>query len=519
VSQAATTDGQHRRHHLAPIAAIAVADWRERVRRPSYLVALAAVSWLGWGVMDGSVSLRLGDYRGVYNAAWVGGMMALVIGTFLSLAGFYLVKGTIRRDAETGVGQILAATSLSRLAYIVGKWLSNLMVLASFAVLLGAAAVVMILWRGEAGASLFAVLHDIGLPLLLLSLPALSLIAALAVLFEVVPGLAGGVGNVVYFFLWGFGFTLGMMALDHDPLGAKAITPSMRAALFAQHGVDETGFSLTIEPSRDLHTFAWQGVEWTAGVVGWRLVWFLASLGLLAVAALTFDRFAERRSLTPQGQPQTRRPVRRGLPGPLRQLRLPGLVGAELHLLLAERSWVWFVGVGGLWIAGLVNGPAAVADMVLPLALIWPLFAWSSLGGREEAAGTTGLVWTAPRPIVRQLIASWAAGVLMGWLVAAPGLAHLAAAGVWSSFGQALLASLFIPSLALACGAFSRGTKLFEALYLVLWYIGPMQGPSPLDFIGGIGAASSLPATLSLFTAALLVGAAAVRRWRLEHSA
>ncbi len=56
-----------------------------------------------------------------------------------------------------------------------------------------------------------------------------------------------------------------MIALDHDALGAKPITPGMRAALLAQTGIDENGFALSISPPQDLGTFTWQGITWTAG--------------------------------------------------------------------------------------------------------------------------------------------------------------------------------------------------------------------------------------------------------------
>jgi hypothetical protein len=47
---------------------------------------------------------RLDDYRGILNSAWLGSLMALVGGTFLSLVGFYIVKNSILRDQDTRVG-------------------------------------------------------------------------------------------------------------------------------------------------------------------------------------------------------------------------------------------------------------------------------------------------------------------------------------------------------------------------------------------------------------------------------
>jgi len=90
------------------------ADFLERVRRYSFLVTLAATVWLGYLVGSGKLGLWIGGARGVFNSAWIGTAMALVINTFLALFGFYVVKGSVDRDRQTGVGQILATTPLAK---------------------------------------------------------------------------------------------------------------------------------------------------------------------------------------------------------------------------------------------------------------------------------------------------------------------------------------------------------------------------------------------------------------------
>ena len=64
----------------------------ERVRRYSFLVTLAASLWLLYLALTGQLKMYLGDYRGVYNSAWTGLLMALSAGTFVSLAGFYVSR-------------------------------------------------------------------------------------------------------------------------------------------------------------------------------------------------------------------------------------------------------------------------------------------------------------------------------------------------------------------------------------------------------------------------------------------
>ncbi|MEP7358070.1 MAG: hypothetical protein ABI847_12570, partial [Anaerolineales bacterium] len=160
---------------------LARADFLERVRRHSFLVVLAGTIYLGYAINHGDIYLELDGYRGVLNSAWVGGLMTASAALLLTLFGFYLVKNTIARDIETGVGQIIATTPISRPIYLLGKWLSNLAVLAALLGLLALAAAVMQLLGGESSRlDLWALLS----PFILVSLPTLSVVAALAVLFE-----------------------------------------------------------------------------------------------------------------------------------------------------------------------------------------------------------------------------------------------------------------------------------------------------------------------------------------------
>jgi hypothetical protein len=53
------------------------------------------------------------------------------------------------------------------------------------------------------------------------------------------------------------------------------------------------------------------------------------------------------------------------------------------------------------------------------------------------------------------------------------------------AYVAALLAGvLFVPSMALALGALSNSKKLFEVVFLMIWYMGTIEHLTPLDFLG-----------------------------------
>ena len=176
---------------------LARADFLERVRRYSFLVMLALVVLLGYQTAIGNVRLQLGVYRGEFNSAWIGALMSIISTFFIGWFGFYLVKGSVARDKETGVGQIMATTPMTRPAYMLGKWLSNFAVLMTMIVILAVFGLVIQALSGEStqlnvGAYLS--------PFVFIVTPVMALVAAFAVLFEAIPFLSGGFGNIVYFF-------------------------------------------------------------------------------------------------------------------------------------------------------------------------------------------------------------------------------------------------------------------------------------------------------------------------------
>jgi MYXO-CTERM domain-containing protein len=88
----------------------------------------------------------------------------------------------------------------------------------------------------------------------------------------------------------------------------------------------------------------------------------------------------------------------------------------------------------------------------------------------------------------------------------------------FASLGAWGAGALFIPALALASGVWTGGRKMFEILYLVLWYGGPMNKTPELDFMGvtAAGAASQTPMIFLGVALALLVLAAVGRTRQLR---
>jgi hypothetical protein len=136
------------------------------------------------------------------------------------------------------------------------------------------------------------------------------------------------------------------------------------------------------------------------------------------------------------------------------------------------------------------------------------------MGSREMRHATHQLVFSAARPLTRQLPATWLAGVVVAVLAGSGVLVRLLLAGDGPGLFAWLAGALFIPSLALALGVWSGTSKLFEVLYLLLWYIGPLNRVPAFDYLGATE--TSRPVVWLVGALALMAIAIVGRRRQLQ---
>ena len=519
------------------------ADFLERTRRYSFLITLGVMVYVGYlavpSLDSGMLTVDLGNLRGVYNSAWVGSMVAVFSSMVLSLPGFYLVKNAIERDCRTDVGQIIATTPLSKPLYTLGKTVSNFIFLIVIIAVVAAAAGAMQFIRGE---SMRLDVWALVAPFLFTTLPTLLLVAAVAVLFETIPFLRGGFGNIAYSVLWTAiivvsmsGVSFGSQGVIEEPIndlfGVSVIAASMHEAAhtaFPERQLDlGIGYTKATGP---VQTFRWEGVTWTADLAMKRLLWVGVALGVAMLAALFFHRFDPARA----GRRKQRNGWLAKALAALRSIRLPRLrlarrlelpalplpafarvLVAEMRMALRRMPWWWYAAALGLIIAGFNASGGDGFRGLMAVTWLWPVLIWSGLGVREKRHQTGPIVFSAPCPLLRQLPATWLAGVLVAALTGSGIALRLALDGAWAHLAAWGVGALFIPTSALALGIWSGSSKLFEALYVAAWYLGPLQGLAELDFMGVSEAAlaANMPQVYAVATGALLVSAV-VGRWR-----
>jgi hypothetical protein len=491
--------------HLLPASGekalqIALADARIRFRRTSTVVVFLLLSAIAYvwvpAPSTGRALMRIDNARALYNSAAIA-MATSMLGTlFIGIAGFYVISNAVRRDAQSRVGAIIAATPLRSGEYIAGKFLGNVLFLTTFFFGFMLVSMAMVVVRGEAPLEPWTFVKQY----LLLAPPPILFVSALAILFECVPWLSGRFGDVAYFFLFLMSMALATAAVMAGGMTwAAYFDPSGLAAVFAQNSALLHTKSIAIgagpfDPRKP--PIVYPGLSIDGAFVAQRLVSMLIPLPLLLLARASFHRFdpvrvrvaakAERRwlgRLNALLKPLTRALLR--MP-PARSLPLAAVADAQLTLASAP------------WIAIAIAAAAAARNR--QFAFLAMAIAIADVATRDVRANTVAMLYAAPR--LRE---------------------HFIA---WKTLSAAIVALMFVityPSPATFAGAFFTvaaavalpSPKAFIVLFLSFWYVVINdKGATPtLDFGGFYAKAPpSVALTYAAIGAAMLAVAALTRR-------
>jgi tetrahydromethanopterin S-methyltransferase subunit B len=495
------------------IGAIIRADFRIRFRRVSTVIVfllLSAFAYL-WipSPSTGRTLIQINGQRAIYNSGAIGMGTASLGMIFVGLFGFYVISNAIRRDVITRCGVVAASTPMRSGEYLIGKFLGNLLFLATFVLGFMLSSMVMLLVRGEARIEPFIFIEQY----LLLTPPAIVFVSAVAVLFESIRWLSGKLGDVLYFFLW------------MTVIGLVVGNEVSKGAINWARCLDFTGFGFMIDQmQRTLHTesvsigassfdpakptVVFPGLRLTSEWVVPRLISLVAPLALLPVAALFFHRFDPVRTKQISGK------GRRNWIGKIQNLFKPLSRRAVKLLTFPGRGGSF---LGSMWTDALLTltlMPFAfvalvaitIASLFTPLAGLLPVvFAVlavivSDVATRDGRAGTVASLRAIPR--LREHYVWWKFGstLLLSLLLCAAPVLRIIPHG-YPALAALLCGILLVASTATALGLLTANPKTFIVVFLTFWYVVVNdKGANPnLDFAGFYG--RSTPNAIALYGA------------------
>lgn len=540
---------------LRATGAILRADLLQRLRSPRYWIVMFALGAFMWWCLPPAdadyITVVLGDtVRGRYSSAWVGMAVALIYSPLLSLAGFYLVRGTVTRDLDTRAWQLLVTTTMSRRAYLIAKWLSHLTVFAGVLLVGLAFALALQLMRGE---DMRIDLLELVKPVALITMPSLALTAALAVWFDLVPWLRRSAGNVVFFMVFIALVSVGVSQTSSNPntpppfpgdlhglVGVEYDMthnwPAAREALAAEPkrkradttkapagDAHKTDDAAKIEsPGLSVGTLILEGrrptlVEWSHWQVGSdtlraRAFWLGGAMLVLLAATPFLDYFAARTGTVRANQFRGAslrwlewllKPLQRGTRGPL--------LAAELRLVLRSRRWWWWLSMA---IAFIVQLAAPQQGLVIGILAGWILCldVFSRVILREHDTGTAALMFTAPGLRTKLLGTRAVMAIGLAWAVTLPALLRLTLQHPAAALATSV-AGASVALWGLALGALFRNSRPFELTLLAVAYVSA-QGALVLNTLVAPQTtlawhAASIPMAVALLVMAWRQGVAA----------
>ena len=516
---------------------IARADFLQRIRSYYFLIALGGCIFLIYSFVPaldaGYTMVSLGNYRGFYNSAWIGSMVANCV-PFFALIGFYVVNYAVKRDIDTGVGQIIATTRITKLQYLTGKLFSNFAVLLLMMIVVAVMTVVMFMVRGETSHVEFGKLL---LPLLIITVPAMFIVASIALIFDSFSNLNRGLINIIYFFLWTILIGLSMSHPFLDVFGFNTTLTEITNSISTIHqdwnGESGTGLLLR-DPADSINVFTWEGMNWSTSILLQRIFWMLSAYGFVFLTSLGFSRFdtskIKERMLRPSVLFKTKTSLVdedhipskitfRDIPFPKATFSFFRLLLAEMRLMVKGNTILWFLFSIALFITSIFTPLDFSYRILLPLLWFFQTLILSKLGSREINHRCNEYIFSAAFPVRRQLPAMIIAAILFMVLLASPvSIRLLLNKDLYSVYAIAV-GALFIPAFAIASGILTGGSKLFEVFFTIIIY-GYFNGVIFFDFTGAIKESHELGIAHYLLasTLAMIILAFLVRKRQITHT-
>jgi len=515
---------------------IARADFLERVRSYNFLIALGICIFMIYTFVPPVEAnykiLSLGNYRGFRNSAWIGGMVAMCV-PFFALVNFYVVNYSVKRDFDTGVGQIIATTRITSLQYLTGKLFSNFSVLLLITVLIAIMTIVMFFIRGETSQL------EIGkliLPLFIFLVPAMFIIASLALFFDSMTALSRGLVNIIYFFLWMIMISTSISSNSIDVFGINAGMNDLKHSIAAVHTDWSGGYGIGLllsDYNAGQKVFIWEGFNWSSSILLNRIYWMSAAFGLVLLASIRFNRFdtsriKERKSgnswfsmmnTAISNDYSSSSKIRyRDLPHAEAKFSYFRLVLAELRLILKGNAILWMLITSVLFIVSIFTSLDFAYKIALPLLWFFQILVLSNLGSREVTNRCNEYIFSVAFPLRRQLSATMSAAVLFMITLAIPVLIKVMITGNFYGVYAIVVGAFFIPAFAIASGILTGSSKFFEVIFTIIVY-GILNSVPLFDFVGAIKGSRELGIAhyLMVITLVLVILAFAERNRQIRN--
>lgn len=524
------------------IFGIIKADYLQRTRSYNFLITLLVSVYVAYAFFplptDSYTTVRVGTFVGESNAAWIGHVTAIMTSTFLWFIGFYLINNGIKRDIDTGVGQIIATTSISNFRYLLAKAASNFLVLCTISLIILGMALLLTLVRGS---NYSFDLVQFLFPYIFTVLPSLFFLGVWAVFFEVIFGKNTILLNLAFFFFFitilaNVGMNQHESIIWFDFLGTKYLMNSIAEVINAKYNnnadmgnmLNNTSVGFQFYTKMKIQRVLFEGTTWKASYFISRFIWLGIAFIVLFIASKIFNRF-DQKVLFKTKQKNKKEVIIENIATSPQEFSLANLPKISLDfsifpliktefLLLIRKGYTWFWLINaGVFMSMFFTPLQETYQIALPVFWFLQVNRWADIATKENFYGTNYFIYAAYKPLQRLLSAQIIAGFALASFLALPIVVRYVMLGDFLSVFHIFLGALFVVVSAIFLGLISGGKRLYEMLFFVLTY-GITQ---KIPFFDYFGAFHQQDSHYFLWLVGILLGmlavAFAVRKYEISH--
>lgn len=353
-------------------------------------------------------------------------------------------------------------------------------------------------------------------PYLLITIPSLFIVSAIAVAFEVLLGKYSVVQNIGFFVIF-----IGLATLSQkndsnfmfDAFGTKIVTHQMEETvrtLIPKNENTNLAIGYVLGNIKDTKKFEFIGVDFPSQFILSRIGWILASLLLISAISPLFHRFNKStysRVKNKKNEGKLETPAREvllsALPVPEVHYGVIPILKTEFLLLIRHgKKWLWLFNFIGMVLLAVL--PLQTAhQFVLPILWFFQVGRLSELTTKEVTHGVHYFAFSSFKPLGRLLLSQLVAAVVLIFFLSMPLLVRYAWEADFISLLSIVLGGIGLVLVASTLGIVTGGKKLFEVLFFMITYMN-INGIVFMDYFGGLAHNSFY--ILKLALTAMLLG-------------
>lgn len=439
-------------------------------------------------------TVRFGEYVGDYNSNWIGFVSSIFSSVTLSLFGFFLIEGSIKKDIDTRIGQIIGTTKITNLEIILTKIFTNFLILFTILLTTFLTSIILFLLYGNTEIEITAFI----IPYLIIAVPSLFFISSFAIILEVLFPTKRLLRYTIFLSLFIFtffsSFSLKKDRGFYDLFGGDYPAKVIGKYVEKKHPNENIRLSIGViyDKNKSLKKFETQKITYPSKYITNRILWIALALSLGIISSYFFNRF-NIRSKSIKIFPSIIQNKKSGASFQLENINvstkyshsIKPLIYSEIIMLLRKRSrFFWgIVFIGSVLM--FFSSTFFAHSFILPILWFLQVINWSDLTTKDHSNRTHYFVLSSYRPTKRVFFSRVIVAFLMVFFTSIPILIKLAMDKNLTAFISVILGGMFIVLLSVFLGLLSKTKKIFEVVFFFILY-GNLNSVPFTDYFGAL---------------------------------